>query len=92
MPYSLDGALDLFVYHPATPDTAHRHAAVREELVNTVRRLWTVVPDGPEKTLMIRDLQKAGMWANCAIALTAPADTGPTASIARVLPTVDGAE
>jgi hypothetical protein len=83
---TLEEALDQFVYHPATPDTAPRHAAVRELFASTVRQLWVVMPDGPEKTLALRKLQESAMYANLAIALTAPADTSPTRSVARVLP------
>jgi hypothetical protein len=83
---TLDEALDQFVYHPATPDTAPRHAAVRDTFAEVIPRLWDAVPDGPEKTLMLRALQQASMYANLGIALTAPADTGPTRATARVLP------
>lgn len=83
---SLDEARDQFSYHPATADTAPRHAAVRDIFAVTLSDLWDAVPDGPEKTLAIRKLQEAQMYANLAIALTAPVDTGPTRATARVLP------
>lgn len=83
---TLDEALDQFAYHPATPDNARRHSAVRDLLSQVVESLWELVPDGPEKTLAIRKLQEAGMYANLAIALTGPADTTATRSVARVLP------
>jgi hypothetical protein len=83
---SLDDAYQQFAYHPATPETAPRHAAVRDLLACTVRELWEIVPDCPEKTLAIRKLQEMGMYANLAIALTAPADHGDTRTVARVLP------
>lgn len=83
---SLAEALDQFAYHPATPDTAPRHSAVRDETADFLTRMWDQIPDGPEKTLAIRKLQEFQMYANLAIALTAPVDTGATRSVARVLP------
>ncbi|MGZ4745692.1 MAG: Acb2/Tad1 domain-containing protein [Oryzihumus sp.] len=81
----LESALDQFAYHPATDVTAPKHAQVRSVLMDTVRQLWTVVPDGPEKTLAMRALQEAGMYANLAIALSAAVDD-VTPHVARVLP------
>lgn len=83
---TLDEARQQFVYHPATEDTAPRHAALRDLMEETLVRLWDVIPDGPEKTLAVRKLQEAQMYGNLAIALTAPVDVGPTRSVARVLP------
>lgn len=83
---TLDEALDQFAYHPATPETAPLHDAVRTVMRDALQRLWKVVPDGPEKTLAVRRLQEAQMYANLAIALTVPADTTITAAVARVLP------
>lgn len=83
---SFDDVLDQFAYHPATPDTAPRHAGVRDVFSEVAEALWPLVPDGPEKTLVFRKLQEAQMYANLAVALTAPADRGPTRATARVLP------
>jgi hypothetical protein len=83
---SLEEAQDQFAYHPATPDTGPRHADVRDLFGAFLPHLWAKVPDVPEKTLAIRKLQEAQMYANLAIALTAPADTSPTRRTARVLP------
>jgi hypothetical protein len=82
---TLGEAIDQFVYHPATSDTAPLHAQVREVLMRSVVELWPLIPDGPEKTLAIRKLQEAGMYANLAIALTVPADH-VTPDVARVMP------
>lgn len=82
---SLQDALDQFSYHPATSDTAPRHAAVRDGFAAFLEQLWPLVPDGPEKTLAVRKLQESQMYANLAIALTAPPDTSATRSVARVL-------
>lgn len=79
-------ALEQFAYHPATEDTAPRHSAVRDTFFQTVQTLWPLLPDGPEKTLALRKLQEAAMYANLAVALTAPADYSETRSVARQLP------
>lgn len=83
---TLDDALDQFAYHPATEDTAPRHSAIRDAFSEFVEAVFELVPDGPEKTLVLRKLQEAQMYANLAVALTAPADRGPTRAVARVLP------
>lgn len=83
---SLEEAQDQFAYHPATPESAPKHAAVRDIFRDVLPQLWDAVPDGPEKTLAIRKLQESQMYCNLAIALTSPADTGETRSVARELP------
>lgn len=83
---SLPEALDQFAYHPATEDTAPRHSRIRDAFSEFVEEVWGLVPDGPEKTLVLRKLQEAQMFANLAIALTAPADLSSARSVARVLP------
>lgn len=83
---TLDEARNQFSYHPATEETARQHAAVRDIFRGILDPLWHTVPDGPEKTLMFRALQESQMYANLAIALTAPADESETRAVARVLP------
>lgn len=83
---TLDEALGQFAYHPATEDTAPRHSRIRDAFSEFVEEVWGLVPDGPERTLVLRKLQEAQMYANLAVALTAPADLSPTRSVARVLP------
>lgn len=83
---TLEDVLDQFAYHPATRDTAPKHALVRDLFASMAEQLWDVIPPGPEKTLVFRELQQAQMFANLAVALTAPADVSSTRSFARVLP------
>jgi hypothetical protein len=83
---TLAEARSQFAYHPTTPETAPRHAAVRDLFRETLDRLWEILPDGPEKTMAIRGLQTSQAYANLAIALMAPADESETRSVARVLP------
>lgn len=80
-------AVAQFVYHPATAESALKHAKLRDTFVAMVHTLWDLTPDGPEKTLMFRKLQEASMYGNLAIALGVPADVTETRSVARVLPT-----
>jgi hypothetical protein len=79
-------AIGQFAYHPATAETAPKHSKVRDLFMGLVQDLWREIPDGPEKTLALRKLQEAQMFANLAIALTAPEDLGETRATARVLP------
>lgn len=83
---SLDDALAHFVYHPATPETAAKHAALRDLFVDLIPKVWDLLPDGPDKTVVIRAMEEALQKGNAAIAMTAAADTSATRSVARVLP------
>ena len=83
---SIEDVLDQFAYHPATPETAPKHAQIRDLFGSLAVDMWDVLPAGAEKTLVLRKLQEAQMYANLAVALTAPADLSETRSVARVLP------
>lgn len=66
MDYDID---KLFDHHPPkSENTANLHAAVRREVKTTAAFFIAELPDSPEKTLAIRKLQEALMWANAAIA------------------------
>lgn len=83
---TLDDVLDQFAYHPATEETAPKHEAIRSEFLAFIERLWPLVPDGPEKTLVFRELQKGQMMANLAVALTAPSVMPGTVLLVREVP------
>jgi hypothetical protein len=83
---TLDDARDQFSYHPATEDTAPRHDAIRTAFLGFVAEVWPLIPDGPEKTLAVRRLQEAQMYANLAVALTAPAVEPGTVLLVREIP------
>jgi hypothetical protein len=83
---SLDDVLDQFSYHPATADTAPKHDAIRSAFLRFAAELWPLVPSGPEKTLVFRELQKAQMMANLSVALTAPAVEPGTVLLVREVP------
>jgi hypothetical protein len=83
---TLDDALDQFAYHPATEDTAPRHDRIRSSFSAFLEELWPLVPDGPEKTLAVRKLQESQMFANLAVALTAPSVAPGTVLLVREVP------
>ena len=82
---TINDALDQFAYHPATPETAPKFAALRDKVAAFAADTWDLIPDGPEKTIALRGLQSFQMNANLAIAISSPADLTNHA-IARVLP------
>lgn len=83
---TLDDVLDQFAYHPATEETAPKHDAIRSAFLSFAEQLWPLVPDGPEKTLVFRELQKGQMFANLAVALTAPSVMPGTKLLVREIP------
>jgi hypothetical protein len=72
----LNAMLDQLAYHPATPETAPKFDALRGVAAKAAAEAWDLIPDGPEKTLAMRDLQMFLMHANLAVALTAPIAPG----------------
>jgi hypothetical protein len=83
---SLDEVLDQFAYHPATEDTAPKHDAIRSAFLSFAGELWDLIPAGPEKTLVFRQLQQGQMYANLAVALTAPSVEPGTKLLVREIP------
>lgn len=59
----------IFSYHaPLNSETRTKHEDVRTVMRNAAEYFSNVLPDCPEKTLAIRKLQEAMMYANSAIA------------------------
>jgi hypothetical protein len=59
----------IFSHHPPRSDeVATLHAEVRSEIRLVAHFFQAELPDSPEKTLAIRKLQEAMMYANSAIA------------------------
>lgn len=56
-------------YHPATPESAPRHDAVRRACVDLARTLDQLVPEGLERDEAQKALQVVRMWANAGIAI-----------------------
>lgn len=88
---TIEEAAELFAYHPATPETARQHAAVRDAYGRFLAEVFDLIPPGPERTLAVRDLHRSMQQASLAIALQDPVDTSETRSVARVLPTAETA-
>lgn len=69
---------NVFSYHPPTnPEQVETYQDVRtagKQLAHVVDEL---VPDGPEKTLAIRKIQEAVMWANAGIACAPKTEPAP---------------
>jgi|SRR5215831_2640455 len=65
---TLEGAQDFLNYHPPDDGQKLAHRAVNEAFQVLVEVLWLVVPEGPGRTVFIRDLNRARMSANSAIA------------------------
>jgi len=57
-----------FTYIPTTPETLPHYEAVNAAAADLYDEILNHVPEGPDRTLAIRKLQEARMWANCAIA------------------------
>jgi uncharacterized protein (DUF2267 family) len=85
---TVEEVLHQFAYHPATPATAPVFDQLRSLVSNLAEDTWDLIPDGPEKTLAYRDLQRFLQAACLAVALTTPVDAD-TAHVARVLPAVE---
>ncbi len=60
---------DIFTYHAPTTAKVKQHESVRDLLKKVAHSFREDLPDSPEKTLAIRRLQEAMMYANAAIAI-----------------------
>lgn len=58
---------DPFAYIPPTPAMQPCFEAVADSIAQAYETILEYVPASAERTLAIRDLQRARMWANCAI-------------------------
>ena len=60
---------NVFTYHaPTGPEQVETYQKVREGGLTLAKLIDVSTPDGPEKTLAIRKVQEAVMWANAGIA------------------------
>lgn len=58
-----------FGYHPpSAPAIAEAHEFVRREALELATMFNALLPEGAEKTLALRKIREASMWANAAIA------------------------
>lgn len=59
----------IFTYHAPFGDQAKRYEIIRDQVKVLAHGINHYCPDSPEKTLAIRHLQQAVMWANASIAI-----------------------
>lgn len=64
-----------FEYLKPTDLQMEKMATAREAIGNLAFELNEVIPDGPDKTYLMRKLREVGMWAN--VAITREADGSP---------------
>jgi hypothetical protein len=72
MPIGPDEIRNRLGFHPGTAVTIPKHEQVREAYIAFADFLDLVLPDGRDKSLWFTNLQQSSMWANFAIAQTAP--------------------
>jgi hypothetical protein len=64
---------NVFTYHPPSgPEQIQQYQTLRDGGRTLAELIDADVPDGPEKTLAIRKIQEAVMWANAGIACARP--------------------
>lgn len=66
-----------FTYHPPTPEQIPKYEELRAAAKRFATKIAEIAPDGPEKTLAIRKVESAVMWANKAIACEKPPAPAP---------------
>ena len=59
--------LSTFDYLKPTDDQIETMAKVRGECARTARAFEELIPDGPDKTYLLRKFREVAMWANVAI-------------------------
>ena len=62
----------LFTYYPPQKDQGDRYNEITAKIEETAHLINSLCPDSPEKTLAMRDLQRARMYANASIAVNEP--------------------
>jgi hypothetical protein len=71
-PAECDELHNRFSYHAPHGNQAERYEAIRDAAYLFAERICELAPNSGERTLAIRDVQAAVMWANAAIALREP--------------------
>lgn len=57
-----------FTYHSPTNETIPKYQIIREAGLSFARKIQENCPDGPDKSVAIRTIREAVMWANASIA------------------------
>jgi len=65
---TLDGALDFLNYHPPNERQRTGHELINSAFQDLLGVVWDVIPEGPGRTVFVRDLNRVRMSANSAIA------------------------
>ena len=60
---TLDGALDFLDYHSPDPAARAAHEIVNKNFQALLSNVWQNIPDGPGRTVFVRDLNRARMSA-----------------------------
>jgi hypothetical protein len=69
MPQINEHTLDnVFTYHTPKGDQAQRYGSLREAARKFAHEIMLMCPESPERTLALRDVQRAVMMANASIA------------------------
>lgn len=66
---NMDTLDSLFTYHPVKGDQQDRYERINAAAKAFAKVILECAPASPEKTLAVRDVQRARMMANCAIAV-----------------------
>lgn len=69
MPPSGFNVRNVFTYHPPKGDQADRYVKIREAALTLAFTIQECTPPSAEQTLALRDVQRATMMANAAIAI-----------------------
>jgi len=56
-----------FEYLMPTEEQQKSMAAIRNAFADCMLNVVTIVPEGPDRTYLLRQLRECGMWANVAI-------------------------
>jgi hypothetical protein len=65
MNYDID---NIFTYHPCGPEKEEKYVALRNEAKTFAKMILDMAPETPERTLALRKVEEAVMWANASIA------------------------
>ncbi len=63
---------NVFTFHPPVGDQAELYDTIRTLGKHFARAIFQACPESPERTLALRDVQRAVMMANASIALNPP--------------------
>ena len=93
---TLEDVQNTFTYHPPTGTQTKRYEGLRIAAARVARAFMQDCPESAERTLAIRALQQAVMWANASIAINevpaTPEKTAPDPLAPQPLPDITARE